>query len=997
MASVLGVAACGDNVHVDPCQSMECPLPVPPKCDGDTLVVTAPATCTSSAGEPDCNYAETRTDCTANGMTCSAGACHPPSDPCAGVTCETPPDATCNGAVATTYDATGTCTGGTCDYAFHEEDCTTSNKICVDGACVDACTGVTCTTPPSPSCSGTVLTTYAQTGTCDGSTGSAVCSYAPSTMDCADNGDVCANGACVPPADPCASVTCDTPPADACTGNTLHDYPAIGTCDSSSGSAVCTYTPADTDCGATDEACQSGACVDPCIGVTCDTPPANDCTAGVFTTYAQAGTCTSPNGVQTCTYAPTQTSCVAQNEACDTTNGCFDPCVGFACTTPPAPTCTGDTLTTFASSGTCSSPAGVPGCTYAPTTTDCTLTGDVCSNGACVPPADPCSTTTCDTPPADDCTGNTRHVYPATGTCASTSGSAVCTYAPTDTDCTTLDRTCSAGACVDPCVGFACDTPPASTCAGSTATTYPATGTCSSPGGVPACDYTPTTTDCATLDEACSGGACVDPCATTTCDTPPAAACTGNTLTTYPATGSCSSPGGVPDCTYAPTTLDCTTQDKICSNGACVDPCIGFTCDTPPANTCSGMTATQYPATGTCSAPGGVPGCTYTPTTTDCAATDQACVGGACTDPCSGVTCNTPPAASCVGTVAHTFAANGTCSSPGGVEECDYTETTTDCALTGQTCDAGACTGPSLFCRVQFPDSITDVPTTTQTVYGRIYVQGVTDQTGGNDPNVDVAVELGLGTGTDPTAYTYTAAIPNPTYGPGSPGYEANNDEYQGTFVVPNAPGTTQHYAYRLSNDAGATWMYCDTGTTGSSDGFTAPGDLNIAAPYFSEYIEGSSNNKAVEIYNPGSIAFPLTGCSIKVYLNGSSTASSTFALTGTSIAAGDVYVFCQASYALADKTECDQTTTSTSVWNGDDAVQLVCGTTTYDVIGQIGFRPTNEWGTGLTSTMDNTLLRACTAFAGDSDGSNVFDPAADWQGYATDSHFLGARNCPLP
>jgi hypothetical protein len=298
---------------------------------------------------------------------------------------------------------------------------------------------------------------------------------------------------------------------------------------------------------------------------------------------------------------------------------------------------------------------------------------------------------------------------------------------------------------------------------------------------------------------------------------------------------------------------------------------------------------------------------------------------------------------------------------------------------------------------VQYPAELTDVPTTTQTVFGRIYVQGVTDRSGGNDVDPNVKVELGTGAGDDPTAYTWTAATPNASYGPSSPGYEANNDEYQGTIVVPDAAGTTQRYAYRLSNDGGTSWIYCDTGDTGSSDGFTAPGLLHVAAPYFSEYIEGSSNNKAVEIYNPGSIAFPLTGCAIKVFANGSATATSSFTLTGTSIAANDVYVFCQASYALDDKTECDQTTSSTQVWNGDDAVALVCGTTTYDVIGQIGVDPGTEWGTGLTSTADNTLLRVCESFAGDADGSNAFDPSVQWKGYATDSHFLGARNCPLP
>ena len=79
--------------------------------------------------------------------------------------------------------------------------------------------------------------------------------------------------------------------------------------------------------------------------------------------------------------------------------------------------------------------------------------------------------------------------------------------------------------------------------------------------------------------------------------------------------------------------------------------------------------------------------------------------------------------------------------------------------------------------------------------------------------------------------------------------------------------------------------------------------------------------------------------------------------------------------------------------------VALRCASGTLDVLGKIGENPgpNTEWGTGLTSTADNTLLRVCTTTSGDLDGSDAFDPSLQWKGYATDSSFLGARNCPLP
>ena len=78
---------------------------------------------------------------------------------------------------------------------------------------------------------------------------------------------------------------------------------------------------------------------------------------------------------------------------------------------------------------------------------------------------------------------------------------------------------------------------------------------------------------------------------------------------------------------------------------------------------------------------------------------------------------------------------------------------------------------------------------------------------------------------------------------------------------------------------------------------------------------------------------------------------------------------------------------TNGSGWfNGDDAVVLRKGTTDIDVIGQIGFDPGTEWGSGLTSTADNTLRRNSTICAGDPNGADAFDPALEWEGFATNT-----------
>ena len=67
------------------------------------------------------------------------------------------------------------------------------------------------------------------------------------------------------------------------------------------------------------------------------------------------------------------------------------------------------------------------------------------------------------------------------------------------------------------------------------------------------------------------------------------------------------------------------------------------------------------------------------------------------------------------------------------------------------------------------------------------------------------------------------------------------------------------------------------------------------------------------------------------------------------------------------------------------------------DVIGQVGFDPGLEWGTGLVSTADNTLRRQGTVAGGDANGGDAFDPSIEWRGFAQNtfdglgSHLGGA------
>jgi predicted extracellular nuclease len=159
---------------------------------------------------------------------------------------------------------------------------------------------------------------------------------------------------------------------------------------------------------------------------------------------------------------------------------------------------------------------------------------------------------------------------------------------------------------------------------------------------------------------------------------------------------------------------------------------------------------------------------------------------------------------------------------------------------------------------------------------------------------------------------------------------------------------------------------------------------------FISEYVEGTSNSKALELYNPTSSDIDLDagGYEFWMYFNGSTTATQFKDLTGT-VASGGTFVYANPSSDPAILAVADQLDVGTIWYNGDDAVALVKtipDTSFVDVIGQIGFDPGSEWGTGDTSTQDNTLRRKPDVCMGDPDGSDAFDPSIQWIGYPTNT-----------
>jgi hypothetical protein len=169
------------------------------------------------------------------------------------------------------------------------------------------------------------------------------------------------------------------------------------------------------------------------------------------------------------------------------------------------------------------------------------------------------------------------------------------------------------------------------------------------------------------------------------------------------------------------------------------------------------------------------------------------------------------------------------------------------------------------------------------------------------------------------------------------------------------------------------------------------PFAANAQTLFFSEYVEGSSNNKALEIYNPGAAPVSLAGWSVKMYFNGSASPGLTIGLSGT-VLPGATHVVAH-SAAASEILAVAQQTNGAGWFNGDDAVALVQGAAVIDVIGQIGFDPGSEWGSGTASTADNTIRRKASICAGDTNGADAFIPSLEWDGFATNTFTgLGAH-----
>ncbi len=188
---------------------------------------------------------------------------------------------------------------------------------------------------------------------------------------------------------------------------------------------------------------------------------------------------------------------------------------------------------------------------------------------------------------------------------------------------------------------------------------------------------------------------------------------------------------------------------------------------------------------------------------------------------------------------------------------------------------------------------------------------------------------------------------------------------------------------------------------------------------FISEYVEGSGNDKALELYNPTGNTIDLTGYRIERFSNGQATSSSggvtnlvgtiapysTFVITnGQTVSQTNSPACSPALQALAD--QLDGAYPAPTYMNGNDAIVLFKNTDIIDIFGKTGDASmTSAYGwsdafpydgsAGAIWTENQTLVRKPTVMTGVTTNPTYFIVTQEWDSLPNNTWTgLGSHTC---
>lgn len=248
---------------------------------------------------------------------------------------------------------------------------------------------------------------------------------------------------------------------------------------------------------------------------------------------------------------------------------------------------------------------------------------------------------------------------------------------------------------------------------------------------------------------------------------------------------------------------------------------------------------------------------------------------------------------------------------------------------------------------------------------------------GGTSSNAPFFTSTATTSGTVGTTYSYTI-----TTGGGAgavsisaiaiPSWLTLADNGDGTGTLSGTPTATGTFNVQLQVSDGTDSDTQIFDITVSSNGGGSGGASDLV---FSEYIEGSSYNKALEVANFTGASVNLSSYQIKKQSNGAGSWSAGLTLSG-SLADGDVYVVAHSSASASITAQADFTGGNSELtFNGNDALGLFKDGVLIDAIGVFNSSATFGQNVTLVRNADVTAPNATyTTSEWTSYGSDTFD-----------------------